>query len=117
MKSTMKSRRAAIAYSALALAVVVGGPCAADEERIGRTVPSVRMPAQAASATSPGEQQCVGQPLLVGPDGHKFPLAYVAGYGCRYVVDEDSAVLAVGPNGYAFEWTRVNGWKLIKAAD
>ncbi len=117
MKTPMKSRSPAIVYIALSLVAAVGGTCAADEETPGRTAASVRMPVQAANATSPDARTCAGHEVLVGPDGHKFRPAYVPGDGCKYVVDGNREVLVVGPNGYAFAWRYESGWKLFKAAD
>jgi hypothetical protein len=117
MYVSMKSSRHAVAYIALLLASVVGGTCAADEQTRGQTATSVKTPVQATNATSPEAKQCAGHEKLVGPDGHIFPLAYVPGDGCQYVVDESSEVRAVGPNGYAFTWTREDGWKLLKATE
>jgi hypothetical protein len=117
MDISIKSRKPVIACIAVSMIAIMAGTCAANEETRGQTAASVRMPAQAANATSPDGRQCADQPFLVGPDGHKFPLAYVPGFGCQYVVDENSVVLAVGPNGYAFAWTRENGWKLLKTVD
>jgi hypothetical protein len=117
MKIPMKSRRPAIAYIALSVAAAVWGTCTADEETRGQTAASVRMSARAASASPAAGQQCPGEEFLVGPDGHKFRLAYLPGYGCKYVVDGNSVVLAVGPNGYAFEWSQESGWKLLRTAD
>ncbi len=117
MKILMKSRGAALAYTALSLAAVVGGTCAADEETRGQTATSVRTPVQTANASSPDGNQCAGHEVLVGPDGHKFRPAYVPGYGCKYLVDGNPEIVAVGPNGYAFAWTYQSGWKLFKAVD
>jgi hypothetical protein len=117
MSILMKSRGAALAYIALSTAAVVGGTCAADEGTRGQMAASVRAPLQTANASSPDGRPCAGHEVLVGPDGHKFRSAYIPGYGCRYIVDGNPEVLAVGPNGYAFEWTYESGWKLFKAVD
>lgn len=117
MKMRMKARRAALACVALPVAAVVGGTCAADEVALGQATASIRTPAQIANASSPDARQCAGHEVLVGPDGHKFRPAYVPGYGCRYLIDGNPEVLAVGPNGYAFAWTYESGWKLFKAVD
>jgi hypothetical protein len=117
MKILMKSRGAALAYIALSTAAVVRGTCAADEATRGQTAASVGTPVQTANASSPDGRPCAGHEVLVGPDGHKFRSAYIPGHGCRYIVDGNPVVLAVGPNGYAFEWTYESGWKLFKAVD
>lgn len=116
MKILMKSRGAALAYIALSTATVMGGTCVADEGPRGQTATSVRTPVQTPDASSQDEP-CAAQEALAGPDGHKFRSAYVPGYGCRYIVDGNAEVLAVGPNGYAFAWTFASGWKLFKAVD
>ncbi len=115
MKILMKSRGAALAYIALPIAAVAGGACAADEETRGQTTASVSTQLQTANAASPDGRQCADHEVLVGPDGHKFRPAYVLGYGCKYVVDGNPEILAVGPNGYAFAWTYESGWRLFKA--
>jgi hypothetical protein len=117
MKTLMKSRGRAVGYIALLTAAVLGGTCAADEATRGQTAASVSTPVQTANASSPDGRPCAGHELLVGPDGHKFRSAYIPGYGCRYIVDGNPEVLAVGPNGYAFAWTYESGWKLFKAVD
>ncbi len=117
MNILMKSRGTALAYIALSTAAIVGGTCAADEGTRGQTVASVRTPVQTANASSPEARPCAEHEELVGPDGHKFRSAYIPGYGCRYTVDGNAEVLAVGPNGYAFAWTYESGWKLFKAVD
>ena len=113
MKILMKSRGAALAYTALSIAAVVAGTCAADEETRGQTAASVTKPVQTANAPSLDGRQCAGQEVLVGPDGHKFRPVYVSGFGCKYVVDGEK-ILAVGPNGYAFAWTYESGWKILR---
>ena len=108
MKIGTKNRRTNFAYLALSLIAVAGGTCAADEK--------TRAEIQATNTTS-NAQQCTGREVLTGPDGHEFRQAYVPGFGCKYVVDGDSVVFTVGPNGYAFAWTQESGWKLLKTAN
>ena len=117
MKILMKSRGAALAYIALSTAALVGGTCAADEATHGQTAASVKTPVQTANLSSPDGRSCAEHEVLVGPDGHKFRSAYIPGYGCRYILDGNPEVLAIGPNGYAFAWTYESGWKLFKAVD
>ena len=119
MKILTKSRVFAVAHIPLATAALLG-ICAADELRGEKTVATSAVPATSdASANGPhcAAPQASTSAVLVGPDGHEFRLAYVPGYGCRYVVGGKSAVILDGPNGYAFTWTRETGWKILSSAD
>ena len=109
MKILTTSRGLAAAGIGLTITAFVGMTCAADELAAGQRAPSL----------SADEQQCAAHASteLVGPDGHEFRLAYVPGYGCRYVVDGRSALRVDGPNGYHFAWTRETGWRILNAVD
>jgi hypothetical protein len=119
MKILTKSRAFAVVHIPLATAALLG-ICAADELQGEKTVATGAVPATSDAAAN--GLHCAAGPastgaVLVGPDGHEFRLAYVPGYGCRYVVGGKSAVILDGPNGYAFTWTRETGWKILSTAD
>lgn len=116
MKNLTKSRAFAVAHIPLATAALLG-ICAADELRGEKTVATNAVPATSDASANGLHCKASTAAVLVGPDGHEFPLAYVPGYGCRYVVGGKSAVLLDGPNGYAFTWTRETGWKILSTAD
>ena len=111
MKILTTSRALAVARIGLTMAAFVGMTCAADELAGEQRAPSLVADGQQCATHASTE--------LVGPDGHEFRLAYVPGYGCRYVVDVDGrpALRVDGPNGYDFAWTRETGWRILSALD
>jgi hypothetical protein len=109
MKILTTSRALAVTRIGLTMTALVGTTCAADELADEQLAPGL----------SADGQQCAthASTELVGPDGHEFRLAYVPGYGCKYVLDGSSAIRVDGPNGYDFAWTRETGWRILNPID
>ena len=109
MKILTTSRALTVARIGLTMTAFVGMTCVAGELATEQGAPSLSVDGQQCAAHASTE--------LVGPDGHEFRLAYVPGYGCKYVVDGSSALRVDGPNGYDFAWTRETGWRILNAVD
>ena len=109
MKILTRFRALAVAFIGLIMTAFMGMTSAADGLVVEQRAPSLAADGQQCATHASAE--------LVGPDGHEFRLAYVPGYGCKYVVDGTSAIRVDGPNGYDFAWTRETGWKILNAID